>query len=93
MKRRLYLACYDVACDGRLRAALAVVRAYATGGQKSVHECWLSAAEHGDLLQAMALLLEPTQDSFLLIRLDPRQRVATLGKGVQPVAPDWFYLG
>ncbi len=91
--RSLYLACYDVADEGRLRAALQVVRAFATGGQKSVHECWLTDAEKGDLLATMAQVLEPRADSFLLIRLDPRQKVDTLGKAVPPLAPDWFYLG
>lgn len=91
--RSLYLAAYDVADDRRLRAALQCVRAFATGGQKSVHECWLSAAEKGDLLATMAQILWEEEDSFLLIRLDPRQRVHTLGVAVQPGNPDWFYLG
>ena len=92
--RHLYLACYDVADDRRLKAALFTVRAYATGGQKSVHEVWLTAAEKGELLMDMSLLLEPAEDNFLLIRLDPRQQVHTLGVAVAPQgASDWFYLG
>ncbi|MEZ5537193.1 MAG: CRISPR-associated endonuclease Cas2 [Thiolinea sp.] len=91
--RLLYLACYDVADERRLKVALQVVRRFATGGQKSVHEVWLSAAEKGDLLLDMGQLLEPGEDSFLLIRLDPRQKVHTLGTGVPPGNPDWFYLG
>lgn len=92
-ERILYLAAYDVSDDNRLRAALHCVRAYATGGQKSVHEVWLTAAEKGELLADMACLLEEQEDSFLLIRLDPRQVVHTLGLGVAPSDPDWFYLG
>lgn len=42
--RRLYLISYDISDAKRLRAALKLVRAYATGGQLSVHECWLSDA-------------------------------------------------
>ncbi|HPY39183.1 MAG TPA: hypothetical protein PLM98_01590 [Thiolinea sp.] len=91
--RLLYLASYDVCEDGRLRAALACVRAYATGGQKSVHEVWLSSAEKGELLLEMNLLLNLHEDSFLLIRLDPRQRVHTLGIAIPPSNPDWFYVG
>jgi CRISPR-associated protein Cas2 len=91
--RTLFLAAYDVSDDGRLRAALHCVRAYATGGQKSVHEVWLTAAEKGDLIADMSFILEEGEDSFMLIRLDPRQTVQTLGKGVAPVDPDWFYLG
>lgn len=91
--RRLYIASYDVANAKRLKTALHVTRRYATGGQKSVHEVWLTAAEKGELLLEMALLLEPSEDSFLLVRLDPRQTVYTLGVGIPPGQPDWFYLG
>ncbi|HPE60796.1 MAG: CRISPR-associated endonuclease Cas2 [Thiothrix sp.] len=92
-ERGLYLACYDVADDARLRAALLVVRAYATGGQKSVHECWLNTLERGDLLADISLVLNPLEDSFLLVRLDARLPTHTLGQALQPVRPDWFYLG
>ncbi len=91
--RDLYLAAYDVADDNRLRAALHCVRAFATGGQKSVHECWLTDAEKGDLLADMEQILHPSEDRFLLIQLDPRQKVYTLGIALAPVSPDWFYLG
>lgn len=91
--RTLYLAAYDISDDGRLRAALHCVRAYATGGQKSVHEVWLTAKEKGELLAEMAYILEESEDSFLLIRLDARQQVQTLGTGTPPSNPEWFYLG
>jgi hypothetical protein len=45
-QRILHLACYDVAEPRRLVAALKLTRAYATGGQKSVHELYLT---QGDL--------------------------------------------
>lgn len=92
-QRILYLAAYDVSDEGRLRAALHCVRAYATGGQKSVHEVWLTVREKGDLIADMAQILSPTEDSFLLIQLDARQTVYTLGLGIAPSNPDWFYLG
>jgi CRISPR-associated protein Cas2 len=41
MQRILYLVAYDICHPRRLARALKIVRAYATGGQKSVHECWL----------------------------------------------------
>ena len=92
-ERTLYLAAYDVCDSSRLRAALHCVRAFATGGQKSVHEVWLTEAEKGELLGDMGYILDEAQDSFLLIQLDPRQTVHTLGLGVPPADPDWFYLG
>lgn len=93
LQRTLYLAAYDVSDDKRLRAALHCVRAYATGGQKSVHEVWLTEREKGELLGDMSYILAEDADSFLLIRLDARQTVQTLGKATPPSNPDWFYLG
>ena len=90
--RSLNLAAYDVAHPRRLRAALELVKGYSTGGQKSVHECFLTAGEKAHLLHDMALVLEEDEDSFLLLRLDPRARVVTLGKAIEPVDAPYFYL-
>lgn len=91
-ERSLYLAAYDVVDPRRLRLALELIKGYATGGQKSAYECFLSEAECGQLLQDMALLLEE-EDSFLLVRLDPRSHVFTLGRAESPTEPHAFYLG
>ncbi|MBI3935965.1 MAG: CRISPR-associated endonuclease Cas2 [Betaproteobacteria bacterium] len=90
--RSLYLAAYDVAAPRRLRAALELVKGYSTGGQKSVHECFLTEGEKAHLLHDMALVLEEDEDSFLLLRLDPRAKVLTLGKALEPVDAPYFYL-
>lgn len=92
MNRRLYLAAYDVRNPRRLRLSLELVKAYATGGQKSAYECWLSESEKTNLLHDMALVLEEGEDRFLLIGLDPRAHVRTLGKAAPPVDPDTFYI-
>jgi CRISPR-associated protein Cas2 len=63
------------------------------GGQKSAYECFLTDAERGRLLHDMALVLDEDADSFLLIGLDPRSRVHTLGRAEAPADPDRFYLG
>jgi CRISPR-associated protein Cas2 len=90
--RSLYLAAYDVAHPRRLRVALELVKGYSTGGQRSVHECFLTDGEKARLLHEMALVLEEDEDSFLLLRLDPRARVLTLGKATAPVDEPYFYL-
>jgi len=72
--RNLFLAAYDVAEPRRLSAALRLARRYATGGQKSVHELYLTAAERLRLLADMMLLLDKSEDRFLLLRLDPHLR-------------------
>jgi CRISPR-associated protein Cas2 len=92
-QRDFYLAAYDVAQPRRLAAALALVRGYATGGQKSVHEVFLTARERRELLHAMSLVLDEEEDRFLLLRLDPRARSHTLGRATRPADPDYFYVG
>jgi CRISPR-associated protein Cas2 len=90
--RSLYLAAYDVADPSRLRAALDFVKGYSTGGQKPVHECFLTAGERARLWCDMSATVEEAEDSLLLLRLDPRARVLTLGKAVEPMDAPYFYV-
>jgi CRISPR-associated protein Cas2 len=91
--RDLYLAAYDIADPGRLRHALHAIKGYATGGQKSVFECFLSAGEQGALLTDIRGMLDSDEDAFMLLRLDPRATVIALGIGVAPDDPPFFYHG
>jgi CRISPR-associated protein Cas2 len=91
--RQLHLACYDISDPGTLIAALRLAREYATGGQKSVHELFLTPSERQTLIEDMDALIDQASDRFLLLRLDPRQRVFTLGLAIQPSDPDYFYIG
>ena len=91
--RNFYLAAYDVAEPRRLAAALHIVRGYATGGQKSVHEIFLSPAERHELLHELSLILHETEDRFLLLRLDPRASYHAIGIGTTPADPSYFYVG
>lgn len=92
-ERTLHLAAYDVSDPRRLSAALKLSRAYATGGQKSVHEMFLTPAERRKLLEDMSALLDLDTDRFLLVRLDPRSRTHTLGVALPAADPDYFYVG
>ncbi len=91
--RHLYVAAYDISAPRRLRAAHQVLKAYATGGQKSVFECFLTEAERATLLAEISEVIERGEDSFLLVRLDPRSRVRTLGIAVPPEDTPFFYFG
>ena len=91
-QRQLYLAAYDIACDRRRAGALKRLRGYATGGQKSVHEVWLTPAEKREVLADMGLLLGP-DDRFALLRLDPRARTLLRGRAQAPAEPALFYVG
>lgn len=93
MARDFFIAAYDIADRRRRAAALHAVRAYATGGQKSVHEVFLSPAERSELLHTMALILDETDDRFLLMRLDPRARSYSLGVATPPHDGSFFYVG
>jgi CRISPR-associated protein Cas2 len=92
MYRQPYLAAYDITDNSMRRAALRLLRAYATGGQKSVHEVWLTPAEKRDVLAGMQEVLEAS-DRFMLLRLDPRSQAVVIGRGVAPANPDYFYIG
>jgi len=92
-QRKLYIAAYDVAHPKRLRAILNIARAYATGGQKSVYECFLTAAEKREFLHTADKILTPGEDRMILLRLDPRSRCHALGLATVPVDPPFFYQG
>ena len=92
-KRGLYLAAYDVRHPRRLRHALEVLKHYATGGQKSVFECYLTDTERGALLSEVKSVLNLKADRFMLVRIDPRSRTEALGIAVRPADPDFFYVG
>lgn len=91
--RPLYLVAYDIADPRRLRRVHEAVKAYSTGGQKSVHECFLSHSERAALLAALERLIDPAEDSVLMLRLDPRMGVHTLGLGEKPRDEPFFYFG
>jgi len=92
MNRPLYLAAYDVSSPPRLARALDVLRDYSTGGQKSVHECFLSDTERLELLHRIGQVIEADEDRFLLVRLDPRSKIRVLGVAIKPADPAWFYI-
>lgn len=92
-ERDLYIAAYDISAPRRLRAALHILKGYATGGQKSVFECFLTESERRSLVESVGAVIEAGEDSFLLLRLDPRSRIRTLGIAVAPEDPPFFYQG
>jgi len=92
-RRDFFLCAYDVADRRRRAAALDLVRGYTTGGQRSVHELFLTPAERAQLLQLMSLILDEACDRLLLLRLDPRARCYALGVATPPADPSFFYVG
>lgn len=91
--RRLYLIAYDVTDQRRLTKVRDVLKAYSTGGQRSVYECWLSPAELTEVTETLQGLIERKDDRVHIITLDGRSRPATLGIAVPPSDPAFFYFG
>ena len=93
MKRRLYLAAYDISSASRLRAALYLLKGFASGRQKSVFECFLTDIEHREMVQTISKIIDPVEDRFLLLPLASADDIRTMGKGVAPVEQSYFYVG
>lgn len=91
--RALYLAAYDVTDASRLQAALQVLKGYASGGQKSVFECFLAPRERQALLAEMRSVLDVAEDRFLLLPLPDAHGIRALGIAVKPSDPDFYYVG
>ncbi|MDX1606540.1 MAG: CRISPR-associated endonuclease Cas2 [Candidatus Competibacterales bacterium] len=91
-QRRLYIAAYDVSCPRRLQQSLRVLKGYASGGQKSVFECYLTAAERRNLLAEVGSVIDAREDRFLLLPLSGARSVEILGIAVRPEDPDYYYV-
>ncbi len=85
MSRTLYFVAYDVRHPTRLRKALRVLKDYASGGQKSAFECYLSAGEKNELLERICDVLDLTIDAFVL----PAESIINdIPTGISPVFAD-----
>ena len=91
--RHLWLVAYDVREPDKLRNVLFQVKSWSTGGQRSVHECWLTAAELAALCGRLCDCIEPRCDSLLLVPTDRARATRTLGVGVKPRDEHFVYIG
>jgi len=92
-KRKLHIAAYDVKDASRLRHMLHVVKDYATGGQKSAYECFLSKKEKQQLIERVLQTLDLSEDRFACIQLRKTNQPKVLGKAQKPVDIGYFYIG
>ena len=92
-KRSLFIAAYDVASPARLRQVHRTVKAYATGGQKSVFECFLTPMERRALLVKVRKLINEREDRFALLRVEERTVPVLLGVATAPADPHFYYVG
>ena len=69
--RNVYLVCYDVADDKRLRQTYKKMRGFGDPMQYSVFRCELSPTEKELLKEALWAILSWDQDRVMLIDLGP----------------------
>ncbi len=93
MQRRLYVVAYDVRLASRLAAALRVVKGFASGGQKSAYECWLTEGERKELQGLLSDVLDLRVDSVAFLPLELRQPVSALGVAIAPADTPYIYIG
>ncbi len=93
MARGLHLIAYDVRHPKRLRKLHLVLKDYASGGQKSAFECYLTPAELKELLQRSESIMNTEEDALLAIRLGASSAIALLGKAIKPLDEHFTYLG
>ncbi len=79
--RNLVIAAYDVASRRRIKRALKHCTAYASGGQKSVHECWVSGAERSSLSHGLGKICGADADRWMIVDLGVNPRVIAIGRG------------
>jgi CRISPR-associated protein Cas2 len=84
IQRRLYLVCYDIA-DHKIRHGIhRIVRTYASGGQKSAYECYLSISEQHTLNKLVGIKLEEG-DSFVIQPIIKPNEIRVLGVAIKPI--------
>jgi len=93
MARPLYIIAYDVSAPTRLNRVRRFLKAYSSGGQKSVFECHLTRAELREVAAGLRDRIDPKEDRVHIFPMDGRSRTHTLGIAVQPADPDFFYVG
>jgi len=93
VKRDLYIVAYDISDERRLNRVRELLKAFSTGGQKSVYECFLTEGELHEVWRGLEQLIDHEEDRIHCFRLDGRSRVHTLGIAIPPRDPDFFYFG
>jgi CRISPR-associated protein Cas2 len=76
--RNVYIVCYDVSNDGRLRRVYRTMRGFGDHIQLSVFRCELSARERVELIAAITPIINHDEDQVLLIDIGPADGRASL---------------
>lgn len=76
--RNVYLVCYDISDDRRLRQVYKTMRGFGDHLQLSVFRCELSSRERAELIAALAPIIDYGVDQVLLVDVGPADGRASL---------------
>ena len=93
IRRLLYIASYDITQNTRRRKVHAAIKQFATGGQKSAYECYVSGKERNDLFRICVSLIDQTDDRFALLPVEMSSEPILCGTAVPPTDPEFYYVG
>lgn len=90
--RMLYIIAYDITEERRLNKVRYFLKGYSTGGQKSVHECFLNKKELDYIVEELKNLINEEEDRVHIFQVDRRARIYPLGIAILPKDPSYFYI-
>ncbi|MFN3535183.1 MAG: CRISPR-associated endonuclease Cas2 [Desulfatiglandales bacterium] len=93
MDRTLYIICYDITDQRRLKRVRDLLKGYSTGGQKSVYECFLTRGEIKLIIRTLRRMIREAEDRVHIFQMDARSKSHTLGIAIKPKDPSFFYIG
>ena len=76
--RNVFLVCYDVSNDKRLKRVYKTMRGYGDHLQFSVFRCELSAKEKAEMIAELSSLIAHDEDQVLIIDIGPANGRANL---------------
>ncbi len=72
---------YDIHTNKRRYKALKTLKAWRLDGQKSVHECLLTAKEAETLFTELTQIIDPESDRLMLAWITPQKPIFNRGTG------------
>jgi len=85
MEHRLWVVCYDVHDETRLRKVARIMEQYGTRIQKSVFECWLPEEHLQKMQQAVRSELDAQTDTFRLYAVCKNCQAISESAGHTPI--------
>jgi CRISPR-associated protein Cas2 len=69
--RTVFLVCYDISDDKRLRQVYKAMRGFGDHLQLSVFRCELSAREHAEMVSTLTSIINHDEDQVLIVDIGP----------------------